>query len=224
MPNLRHEVKHAVTAGDCRILCRRLGAVLTPDPHGDAGAYAVRSLYFDTPGDKALREKLDGAARREKFRLRLYNGDASYILLEKKCKYGSLGWKEQAPVTACEARALLAGDASWMAGSPQPLVRELYGKMAAQGLAPRTLVDYRRTAFLYGPGDVRVTLDTDIRTGLRGLEFLEPGAVTVPAADAGAVLEVKWGAFLPELVQELVQLPGRRACAFSKYAACRRYD
>ena len=35
-------------------------------------------------GDKALREKLDGVSRREKFRIRYYNLDPSLIHLEKK--------------------------------------------------------------------------------------------------------------------------------------------
>ena len=38
----------------------------------------------------ALREKLDGVSHREKFRLRCYNGDDSYLVLEKKSKVGGL--------------------------------------------------------------------------------------------------------------------------------------
>ncbi len=224
MPVYRHEVKHAIPPQEVPLLRRRLAAALPPDPHGAQGVYAVRSLYFDSPEDKALREKLDGVNEREKFRLRLYDGDASLILLEKKAKRGGLGCKTQAPLTVGEVRALLGGDTAWMAQSPAPLVRELYAKMHAQGLRPRTLVDYTRAAFVYGPGDVRVTLDSDIRTGLRSLAFLDPAAPTVPAPDAGAVLEIKWGAFLPDLVRALAGVPGCRAAAFSKYAACRRYD
>ena len=49
------------------------------DPHAGAdGTYRVTSLYFDTPYDSALREKLDGVNRREKFRLRYYG--ARYLL------------------------------------------------------------------------------------------------------------------------------------------------
>ena len=47
----------------------------------------------------ALREKLDGVSRREKFRIRYYNGDTGFIQLEKKCKRGGLGWKEQTQLT-----------------------------------------------------------------------------------------------------------------------------
>ena len=46
------------------------------------GVYFIRSLYFDDGSDSALREKLDGVSRREKFRIRFYNGDLSFIMLE----------------------------------------------------------------------------------------------------------------------------------------------
>ena len=105
-----------------------------------------------------------------------------------------------------------------------PLVRELYHKMKLQGLRPRTIVDYMREPFVYPPGNVRVTLDYDLRTGLGCVDFLNPDCVTVPARDGPVILEVKWDAFLPDLIRDAVQIPGRRAAAFSKYAACRMYD
>ena len=38
------------------------------------------------------------------------------------------------------------------------------------------------------------------------------------------VLEVKYDAFLPDVVRMAVQVPGRQASACSKYALCRRFD
>ena len=222
--DLRHEWKHRIAPGDLPVLRARLGAVLTPDPYAAGGSYHIRSLYFDTPADTALREKLDGVNRREKFRIRCYNRDFSLIHLEKKSKQNGLGTKEKAPLTPGQVRALLDGNTSWMADSPEPLVRELYVKMTLQGLRPRTIVDYTREPFVYGPGNVRVTLDYDLRTGLRCTDFLAPDCVTIPAADNTAVLEVKWDQFLPDVVRDLVQIPGRRTAAFSKYAACRALD
>lgn len=46
---------------------------------------------------------------------------------------------------------------------------------------------------------------------------------TPPAGDAGAVLEVKWDEYLPDVIRDLVQTPSTRSAAFSKYAACRVY-
>ncbi len=220
----RHEWKIELSPTDMLILRQRLGAVLARDEHAVNGTYHIRSLYFDTPEDTALREKLDGVSRREKFRIRLYNGDESLIRLEKKCRQGSLGSKDQAPLTAEEARRIIAGDLVWMASADRPLVRELYDKMTLRGLRPKTIVDYTREPFVFAPGNVRVTLDYDIRTGLCATGLLDPGCVTVPIPDAPALLEVKWDDFLPTLIRDLVQLDSRRSSAFSKYAACRAYD
>lgn len=219
----RHEWKHEITDSDLAALRARLRVLMLPDSHGVNGQYRIRSLYFDTPSDKALWEKRNGADPREKFRLRYYDGDLAVIRLEKKIRCNGLGCKAGAPLSPREAQSIVDGSCSWMAGFGRPLVLELYHKMAVQGLRPRTIVDYTREAFVYAPGNVRVTLEHHLRTGLQCVDFLNPDCVTVPAGDAPAVLEVKWDVFLPDLIRDAVQLAGRRTAPFSKYAACRLY-
>ena len=223
MVQYRHEWKHELSFQDYLILRQRLRAVMEPDPHAVDGRYFIRSLYFDNLNDKALREKLDGVNRREKFRMRYYNGDPSLIHLEKKSKLDGLGTKFSADLTAAEAQKIVDGELDWMMDADRPLLRELYVKMRAQGLRPKTIVDYTREPFIYRPVNVRVTLDYDIRSGLGCTDFLDPRAVTVPAGDAPILLEVKWDAYLPDLIRDVVQLPGRHVSAFSKYAQCRIY-
>lgn len=223
MEQYRHEWKHEVNLSDRVAIRQRLRAVCRPDGHAVDGKYRIRSLYFDNLADKALREKLDGVNRREKFRLRYYNFDPTLIHLEKKSKLNGLGTKAVAELSAAEAQAIVDGGLSWMPDSGRPLAQELYHKMRTQGLRPRTIVDYTREPFVYGPGNVRVTLDYDIRTGLQCTDFLNPNCVTIPAGEPVAILEVKWDAFLPDVIRDAVQLEGRRSEAFSKYAQCRIY-
>lgn len=221
--NYRHEWKHEINASDQIALRQRLRAVARLDPHTIQGKYEIRSLYFDSPTDRALREKLDGVNRREKFRIRCYNGDLSRVQLEKKSKINGLGQKQSAPLSIQEVQKLLDGDLDWMLDSGRPLVQELYSKMQSQQLRPKTIVDYTREPYVYGPGNVRVTLDYNIRTGLGCTDFLDPDCTTIAAGSAPAILEVKWDAFLPSVIRDAVQLDGRRTSAFSKYAACRIY-
>lgn len=221
--DFRHEWKHEITASDMIAIRQRLRAVAKPDPHAPDGKYLIRSLYFDNPSDKVLREKIDGVNRREKFRIRYYNGDRSLIHLEKKSKLDGLGTKAQAALTAVQAQQIVDGDLGWMPGSGVPLIQELYSKMKSQGLRPRTIVDYTREPFVYGPGNVRVTLDYNIRTGVGCTDFLNPDCATVPAGEPVIILEVKWDRFLPGIIRDAVQLGNRRTAAFSKYAACRIY-
>ena len=219
----RHEWKHEITAADRLVLSSRLSAVARRDGHGQNGRYEIRSLYFDDLRDTALREKIDGVAKREKFRIRYYGGDAAYICLEKKSKRDGLCGKRSVLLSAQEVQALLKGDLDWMPGGGRHLVQELYWKMKSNGLRPRTIVDYTRDAYVFPAGNVRVTLDYNIRTGLGSTDFLNPRSVTVPAGDAPAILEGKWDEFLPDVIRDAVQLPGRHTSAFSKYAACRIY-
>ena len=220
----RHEWKHEINTMDVFALRQRLRAVMKQDSHVLGGSYQIRSLYFDNLQDKCLREKLDGVNHREKFRIRFYNGDASFITLEKKMKHGDLCCKLQERVSKEEVERLLAGDLAWMREGNRPLVQELYRKMAVTGLRPKTIVEYTREPFIYGPGNVRVTIDENIRTGLFRTDFLHPDVPLIPVPDAPTILEVKWDAYLPDIIRRIVQVPNRRAAAFSKYAACRSYD
>lgn len=219
----RHEWKHAITYADLLAIRQRMSAIAIPDPHTIDGKYLIRSLYFDNLNDKALREKVDGVNMREKFRIRYYNFDTRIIHLEKKSKFNGLGTKYHAPLTAEEAQKIVDGDIDWMIDSPHSLIQELYCKMKYQGMRPMTIVDYTREPFIYGPGNVRVTLDYDIRTGMNRTDFLNPECVTIPAGDAPIILEVKWDAYLPGIIRDAVQIPGTRVQAFSKYAQCRIY-
>ena len=219
----RHEWKHQISALDAHILRRQLQPIMKQDPHAPNGSYSIRSLYFDDSADTALREKLDGISCRGKFRIRFYNLDPGFIHLEKKIKHAGLGTKESVCLTSRQVEDILAGDIQWMANDPSDLMRELYCKMQ-QGLRPKTVVDYTREPFIYAPGNVRVTLDHSIRTGLGSVALFDAALPTIAVPDDPIILEVKWDNFLPEIIQNIVQLGSRHAAAFSKYAACRSYD
>lgn len=222
--NARHEYKHSLNFMDYRILQGRLRSVLPHDGNTDKnGEYAVRSLYFDTPGDRALREKIDGVDRREKFRIRRYNNDPDFLSLEKKSKVHGLCCKQTTPISKEELSALTSGDLHWMAQDDRPIVVELYSKMTGQMLRPKTIVDYIREPFVYTAGNVRITLDRNIRTGLLSTDFLNDALPTVAAGNELVVLEVKYDAFIPDFIVKLLQLQYRRASACSKYALCRIY-
>ena len=220
----RHEWKHEISYIDMLTLRSRLSAVAKRDAHTIDGKYFIRSLYFDNAADKALREKIDGVNKREKFRIRFYNHDTSVIHLEKKSKINGLGIKESAPLTAQQAQAIVDGNYEWMIKSEEPLINELYTKIMTQGLRPKTIVDYTREPFVFTAGNVRVTLDYNIRTGLRCTDFLNPDCVTIPVGNAPIILEVKWDEYLPDIIKDIVQIPSCRSRAFSKYATCRIYD
>ena len=222
----RHELKFAVSYPEYLALRARLKAVMSPDPHAsEDGFYSIKSIYFDNSDDKALREKIDGIGQREKFRIRYYNDDLSFITLEKKQKNGSLCLKYDAAITEDECRKILAGNISFMKDHPEELIKELYAKMIFLRLRPRVVVSYLREPFVYKPGNVRVTFDSRIRTSLYSQDFLDKDINEISATDTpqDTFLEVKYDAFLPDVIRDVIQVPWMRQQAFSKYGASRRF-
>ncbi len=60
-------------------------------------------------------------------------------------------------MTQEQAEKLLAGEIGFLLDSGEPLFIELYSKIKGKGLWPKTIVCYDREAFLYAPGNVRIT-------------------------------------------------------------------
>lgn len=222
----RHELKYQIHLADYFAIRQRLRPIMKTDEHaGTDGRYRIRSIYFDNIEDKALREKINGVQKREKFRIRYYDDDFSFITLEKKIKYNHLCMKIGAALTEDECRAILEGRTGWMMGHPSELVRELYCKMNSQQLRPKVLVSYIREPYVYAAGNVRVTFDSCIRTSLFHRGFLESQVHDVSVADKeeNMVLEVKYDDFLPDVISCLLQTGGIRQQAFSKYGVCRQF-
>ncbi len=220
----RHEIKIPINYADIITLKQSLSAVLKPDLNTINGKYIIRSIYFDNIYDKALKEKINGNLRREKFRLRFYNNDTNVIYLEKKSKVNNLCLKDRVLITRDEAQKIVSGDYCFMLSSEKSLVKELYFKIKTQGLKPKTVVEYTREPFIFSAGNVRITLDYNIRTGLSSKDFLNTSLLTFPLTDGNAVLEVKWDDFLPDIVKSAIAIRGRRPSAFSKYQISRIYD
>lgn len=223
--SFRHELKYNINMADYLVIRQRFRTFTTPDAHVDEeGKYKVRSLYFDTPDDKALRQKLVGIADREKFRIRIYNNDDSFIKLEKKTKVGSAGNKLSVRLSREQCESILRGDTEWMKSSGQALLLEFYAKLRGEQLLPKTIVEYIREPFTYASGNVRVTLDSNVRTAIRALDFFNPVLPMIRThAVPVIVLEVKYDSFIPTLISDAVQINNRRTAAFSKYAAGRMF-
>ena len=222
---LRHELKYMISYSDYCALKNRLKQIAKLDPHvGEQGYYKIRSLYFDNYRDKALREKIDGVNEREKFRIRYYNDDLCRITLEKKVKTHGMTKKYQTPITKEQCEQLVAGEIEFLKDSKDGLMLDLYANLKGIQLKPRVIVDYSREPYIYPMGNVRITFDFNIRTGLYCTDFLNPSVPTMVAGEPGTIiLEVKFDEYLPEVIQMILELENVRVSAFSKYAAARIY-
>ena len=222
---MRHELKYVLTPGEYAAIRQRLRSVMMCDPHtDDSGHYFIESLYFDNLYDDALLANYAGLSRREKFRIRRYNGSNSSLHLEKKFKQGGVGTKYACPLTVTELQWILAGNTAWMRSDPRRLLNELYVRMQTELLRPKTIIAYRREPYIYPAGNVRITFDTDIRTGVCAKNLLDNSVPLVPTAPGQILMEVKFDAFLPDVIRDSIQEGLPRVGAFSKYASGRQYD
>lgn len=221
----RHEYKYAINYSDYLTLRSRLRLIAKPDPYaGDLGSYQIRSLYFENIYDTALREKIDGINNREKFRIRMYNNDTDFIRLEKKSKINGLCNKISTELTKEQTTKIIYGDYDWMLDTKDMLIIELYSKIRYKLLRPKVIVDYTREPYIYAAGNVRITFDYNVRTGLMSTELLNPDTPLITAGDPIFLLEVKYDEYIPQIMQDIIQLDNRRHQAFSKYGVSRIYD
>ena len=207
-----------------RIVSSRLKALAEPDPNaGPGGEYHIRSLYFDDADNKALSEKLGGVRDRSKYRIRIYNGTDAVIYFEKKIKFKDYIAKQKVRLARAEYDAIVAGDYECLNDPDAPLKHELYSQMKHRLLRPRVIVDYVREPYVCRNGNVRITFDKELRTGLSAVNIFDPTLAPVRAMDENLIiLEVKYDAYIPEYLKAALQLEGLVRQSASKYVICRK--
>ncbi|MCP3774140.1 polyphosphate polymerase domain-containing protein [Paenibacillus sp. MZ04-78.2] len=220
---LRHELKYYIHSHDYAALRQRLSATLTLDGNsGSPDGYGIRSLYFDGPHNHALYDKSHGIFSREKYRIRIYNGSDRTIKLERKSKYGDYVCKEAARLSRDDYERILDGDVAGLQESKVPLVQDFYRAIAHRGFRPAVIVDYTREAYVYDPGDVRITFDKRLAAAINTYDLFSGHMVMKEALEpARTIMEIKYNAFLPDFIRALVQPQTHQRSAISKYLICR---
>ena len=225
MDGFRHENKYFISWAGYQFLRGRLAAMLETDSHAvqSDGRYKIRSLYFDDYKQSGLLDKVEGVETREKFRIRFYDMDDSFIRLESKQKHNQMTKKQAAPLTREQTDRLLAGDLWFLYDTGDPLVKSFYLKSRTRLLRPTVLVDYDREAYLFE--DVRITFDLDLHTGNYGTDLFSRDLFTVPVLPGDRViLEVKFDEQLPFAVRQLLRPVNAVRSAISKYELCRQFQ
>jgi len=226
----RHELKFLISLDTFLRLYYRLRPLLQRDRHGDGeGGYKIRSLYFDDDAKRGIFEKLAGSDPRSKYRVRIYNNSDQVIRLEMKVKSGSLSRKHGCALTKDMTDQLLAGDAEMLFSAfrdsgkadQQTLLGRFYTDWQTRLLRPALLVDYHRLPLLWPDGNVRITFDRHLATGLYRQDLWDPDAALVPVLPPDMViLEVKYDRFLPDFIRDALGLSGAMPLSVSKYVQC----
>lgn len=214
----RVEQKYLVSEGDLLILQARLQAVAKYDANQHGDSYEIRSVYFDDLRDSCVEENESGVDQRQKFRIRTYAPALNTYHMEIKEKSRGLTKKLACSLDREEIFPLMENELPLTMDHRAPLnLFKLRQRM--DGMMPKVLINYDRTAFVDPVGNVRITFDRNIRATREWRSFLDtacPGCV--PVLQKGMhLLEVKYDELLPDYIKNALELKTLTQTAFSKY-------
>lgn len=144
----REEKKFLIGFEEFRKLNHQLEQCLHEDEHNGVMGYPIRSLYFDSIDERDYYEKIYGIETRRKIRLRCYDPDGDFAMLEMKQKQGAHQLKRSLKLSREDSIRLTKGDYSPLLNYKDPFAAECYGVMNMKCYRPKTVVEYRRKAFI----------------------------------------------------------------------------
>lgn len=218
----RVEDKFNCGASEMYCLQKRLDGVLRSDSNeNSADGYSVSSLYFDDLAESCLADTINGDRIRRKYRIRIYGHSLDTIKLEVKEKLDNRVWKKSRSITREELYKLMRCECIEAAPTMEDAAALFNLAIQTSGLRPRVIVTYERKAFIYEAGNVRITLDRNIRSSRDVERFGEPGIQYDYLRETDAVVEMKYDEFIPDFILQLLELGNMRQTAYSKYQICR---
>lgn len=221
----RVENKYNCSEAEMYLLQQRMETVLRPDSNeSDPEGYSVVSLYFDDLADSCLQETIDGVDLRDKYRVRIYNNSLDVIKLEVKSKKDGRILKKSKSITRQQLEFLMKGKCIEDSASSDDPATLFNVAVRTRGLRPKVIVGYERKAYVFEPGNVRITFDRNVRASSRVEDFGKSNISYDFLKEYDKVLEVKYDEFIPDFLVQLLELGNMRQTAYSKYQLCREAE
>jgi hypothetical protein len=214
----RNELKFFMNIHTSAVLKHRLSAVMQPDKHS-GGIYTVNNLYLDDQYDTCYNAKILSSFSRDKYRVRFYNNDLSFIRFENKHKDGDLSYKDTVMMSKDEYRDISHGNMDFILKSEHPLWQKVAVLHRLRRLRPAVAFSYTREAYVYSPGNVRISFDSNIRP-----DTLTPEPYKRDPPGSGGMLEVKFDRYLPMVIKEVLSGLPLIQTAMSKYCYSREKE
>ena len=220
----RHEVKYFISEREAFMLSQYLRLIMRVDRHADAdGQYWVRSLYFDTSGNRDYFDKVNGYFERRKLRLRIYDTKSDAAMLELKSKHGAVVHKESVQLNSTEAIMLINDNCTFLPGMLNDAAGKFYTCFRREHLRPILLIDYERQAFELPLENIRITIDRNLRASMDTLRLFDK---SVPCAnvmnEARCILEVKYRNAIPDFLRSILSEIRLSSVSISKYVISRQ--
>ncbi len=215
---LREEKKFLINIEEFRRKSNFLDMVMMQDTHNGASGYTIRSLYFDTPYDNDFFEKMDGLELRRKLRLRIYDPNSDFAMLEIKQKQGAYQKKRSLRMTREDAMALIRGEYEVLLKYPEDFAKECYALIKTKCYRPKTVIEYRRKAYIAKENKIRITFDHSITASETNFDIFSPQLILNPVIDSfNVVLEVKYNGFILGYIRDFIDSIDKSELSVSKY-------
>lgn len=200
-----------------------LEQVMISDPYNEKEGYMVRSLYFDTLDNICFNEKLDGVSKRKKIRLRIYDPSATVAYLEIKQKEGQYQEKRSLEVKKEDALELIKSNYDVLLKYKSPFALECYSLLKSENYMPKTVVEYRRLAYIAKENNIRITFDSDIRSTECNFNIFDSNLLLYPVFPKNdMVFEVKFNGFLLDYIKNFISRVEKSELSVSKYCLARQ--
>ncbi len=221
----RHELKFIIGRTQKEIIQNSLLGVMQKDSHLTDDSYSIRSMYFDDYDHSCYYENENGVDPREKFRIRLYDGNTDFIRLELKRKQNSMTQKKQCEMTKEQVESIVKGKPLKNFDKLPPLMKKFELQRRCKLLKPDIIVEYDRIPYVYDIGNVRITFDMNVSSSKEFDYFLTKNISKRPILMQDMIiLEVKFDEFLPNYIEELIGTETMQRTSFSKYYLCKKYS
>lgn len=195
----KNEIKKTFNINTTEILKRRLALFMDIE-----NKEYIRDLYFDSPNNEELVEKVNGEIVTEKFRIRYKNLDSSDIHLEKRMKNDGKYKKISAIITEEDVENILNGDIEYLAFSDKKILRDFYLNMMCEKIEPKAIIEFERQSFVYERSDITVNIDTSRRVSLNEEDIMDDEIKSVAINEDTAVIEVRYNKDIPKFVDKLI--------------------
>lgn len=195
----KYEIKETLNINDTEILKRRLALFMNIE-----NKEYIRDLYFDSPNNEDLIEKVNGESITEKFRIRYKNLDSADIRLEKRMKKNGKYKKISAIITEEDVENILNGDIEYLAFSDKKILRDFYLNMMCEKIEPKAIIEFERESFTYERADITVNIDTSRRVSLNEEDIMDDEIKSVAINENTAVIEVRYNKDIPKFVDKLI--------------------
>lgn len=218
----RVELKYSISHFQYISLSERLGNILVQDPNNGETGYNIRSLYFDSYSDKDFYDKLAGLENRKKIRLRIYSCDDKKAKLEIKRKYGDSQEKKTALIDREDAEELIKQNYEVLTKYDSDVVSMIYNIMKIDRVRPVVLVEYKRKAFIHPMNNIRLTLDSEIKSSETNFDLFNQDVVLSPTNDYyQSILEVKYNGIIFKWITDVLNYYDLNRQSYSKYMMSR---